>query len=390
MIPISDSEYGSASIDISSGSLKITHTFSGYRFGRREGVISSYKPTLPGSAKTYEMIITEDKKTSYCVEEGDDSGDDYDDGLGFAGGLSGSGMIAIAVISEPTPAGNPTYEFMEVYSPYAVHHIDVIHDGEHGTSQNVDVRGGLKGINDDDYSDVLMYPMTKNAIKYTPMFKRERLLRESMILVIDGIQVVEVKWYQKGIFQVLFMVVAAVVGCLLTACTTVALLIAGNTAAWTALGTYVLTTVAAALVMKTVLSMIDNPLLAALMVVAGAILFGSIDTTNMMQMATLAVEATGTYVQKKAIQDMLKLKEEMKEFRRMANKKMRELDNKLEEAGVSLDVQDNFALNKMTMPPPGEAPEDFFERVLNRDLAIIEQRPDLDEKRMVERALNKF
>lgn len=403
--------YGEATIDIASGSLKITHTVKGYSFGRVAGRIEDYKPKIPGSDTENEIIVTNDKRAAYCVVEkgtmkvntgptygiggtgskGFDTSSYGDDNFNFAG-LTGSGMIAIAVVGEPLKdaARTPTYEYIEVYQPFAKHHIDVLHDGEHGTSQSVIVRGGLQGINDEEYSDVLIYPMTRNAVKYTPMFKRERLIRESMMLVIDGIQVVEIKWYEKTIFQVFFMVVAAVVGCLLTACTTTAALLSGSSAAWGALATYVATTIAAGLVVELIISMIDDPFLAALLVVFAAIAFGYYDTNNLVQMATLAVEATGTYMQKKMTQDLIELEEEMKEFMRNANKKMKELEDKMEEAGITSDTQNNFALNKMTMPPPGETPEDFFERVLNRDLAIIEQRPDLDRRVSVSRALRNF
>jgi len=92
---------------------------------------------------------------------------------------SPSGAMCIAVESGPEN-GQPTYSYIKIWDMFAEHMIDVTHDGKHGTSQKVYVFGSLKDMSEDDYSDIFLIPLTYNSIKATPMFKRERLMRESL------------------------------------------------------------------------------------------------------------------------------------------------------------------------------------------------------------------
>ena len=400
LLPMGTSVQASATINISSGSLKITHTFGGYKYGRVVGSVADYKPsiTIPGyddgygtstpdTTKPVKMKVLPDNKVSFGISEGAPAqpyGTGGLDDLKRIGIDIGTGGIYIAVSAGTDPvSGQPTYEFIEVYRPYAEHHIDVKKDGEHGTAQTVVVKGGLRGLvtKPDEYSDVLLYPLTKNAVKYTPIFKRERLMRETTMLVIDGIQVIEIKWYEKGIFKVVFFIVAVIVSCWLAACTTLTLLAAGNAGAWGAIASLALTMAATSAVAMVIMELVDDPIIAALLIVALAIAGNWGEAMSNIQMLTLAVEATGTYMQKKAVQTMEALREEFEEFRRMANEKQKELEDMMDEAGMTSNVMTNFALMRMTMPPAGEHAEDFFQRTTNRDSSIIDQTPGIEGKR---------
>ncbi len=396
--PMGETEYQGISFDIKSGSLKIRHKISGYKFGRRVGKVSDYKP------KDVIMHVKNKGKVSYGVSEtysGTSKNTGVIDGVGlgdqinpweklkrdalfeeydpdFGNGFdsldyTACGSICIATISADHN-GQPTYEFLEIYEPFAVHAIDVMYDGEHGTSQRVRVQGGLSGIKGDEYSDVLLYPITAKSLKVVPIFKRERLIRETSVLIIDGIQVVEIKWYQKGIFKFFFMIVGAVVSCLFAGCVTLGALLAGNAAAWSALALYVFQAVAVGIGISMLLELIDNPLLAALVIiVAGMYGGGGFEGMDYTKMASLAIEATNTYIQKQFAQEMIELEEKAKEMRKKYREASEQMDAVMEEAGMRTDVDSDWILDKASMPPPGEMPKDFFARCLKREFAIIKQ-----------------
>ncbi len=298
--------------------------------------------------------------------------------------MTGIGGIAIATVSAETASGASTYEFLEIYRPYAKHKIDVVKDGEHGKSKRVTVSGNLNGVLDEaePYSDVLLYPLTIKAAKYSPFFLRERLMRETTMLIIDGIQVVEVKWYEQGVFKAIFTFIAIVVSCYLSACATTGALVTSMSAAASAFVAYAAMAILVGVVLTAILSFIDNPILAAIVVIVVAVATGQINADSYLKMATLAVEATGTYIQKKFVQEMIEMEEKMKEFRQNHHDLNEKMDEMMESAGMSSNVNKDYALMKMTMPPPGEKPADFLERALNTDYAIIPQDAGVAGKRV--------
>ena len=218
----------------------------------------------------------------------------------------------------------------------------------------------------------MIWPITKTTLRMVPIFKRERLMRESTSVIISGIHVTEVKWYEQGIWQVIITIVVVVVSCYLTACAgTAAYSLAGASA------TVIIENIAIALVvgfgLEQVLGQIDDPFLAALLVVVIAVATGKISSGEYLKMATLAVEATGTYVQKKTTQELIEMKEKYDEFAKTMNDKIKELEDLMEEAGINNSTNTEFALNRMLLPPAGEHAEDFFARTTNTDFAIINQ-----------------
>ena len=192
---------------------------------------------------------------------------DMDWGNAFGSGVGGSGMIELRIQdTKDSGAGRPRYLEMRLYKPMAKHKVDVIRDGKHGKSGSVTVVGGLAGINGTDpkkpYSDALMYPVSYEAFRQVKIFKRERLMRETMMVRISAVQMEEVKWYQKGWFKV-FMVIAGLV------------------LAWFTGGqsiVAVLKALAVMAVMQILMAVIDNPILRAIIQIAMVFFSGYIMT----------------------------------------------------------------------------------------------------------------
>ena len=378
------------SVDIRSGSLKMSHKISWIKYGRVRGKLSTYRPKVGGT--NVNLKWTPKHRARWAVNPNvyPDSVEDED----YSGGINsyqtnpfwsyndfnGVGAIIVAISSQMDD-GSEGYEYIELHGPTCKHHIDVYHDPDYGRSEALNIHGSLRGFNESDYSDLILFPITENAVKSTPIFKRERLLRETMMVVIAGIRVTEIEWWQKGIFKVLLMVVGAVIGCLVSACLGsggFAALLAGSSAAWSALAIYVLKAVVLSMVLSAVLAQIDSPLLAAIFVFFMPMLLSGGLPANILEMSVHLVEATNTYLQKKMTQEAIAMEEKMAELQREINKKKEEMERLEKEAGMRTDVIKNYSLARMLETPPGEYPEAFFERTLNRDLGIIQLRPDLD------------
>ena len=123
-------------------------------------------------------------------------------------------------------------------------------------------------------------------------------------------------------------------------------------------------------VMYVVMKVIENPFIKAIIQVMAMMVMGYIDTGSIQVSAMMLVEATGTYLQGKIAQEMIKLETEMKEFREMVNSKQKEMDKMKKEVGMD-DYNAEWMLYIASLAPV-ENPEDFFERALNTDLNKIE------------------
>ena len=380
-------------VDISSGSLRMSHRIAWVKYGRVSGNMANYRPVVAGGTrvnlkwtpkKRARWIVNPSVRVDPVEEQDNIYGNNGRNKLGGFGGLfneyNGIGIIAVAVRAKMDD-GSEGYEYIELHGPKCKHHIDTYHDPDNGRSASLSVNGSLRGFNDSNYSDLILFPITENAIKATPIFKRERLLRETMMVVIASIQVTEIEWWQKGIFKVLLAVVGAVVGCLISACLGSAgfsALLAGSSAAWSALAIYVLKTVIISMVVSAVLSQIGSPILAAIFVFFMPMVLAGGLPANLLEMSVHLIEATNTYLQKKMTQEAIEMQEKMEELQRIINKKKEEMERLEKEAGMRTDVIKNYSLARMLETPPGEYPEAFFDRTLNRDLGIIQTRPDLD------------
>ncbi len=288
----------------------------------------------------------------------------------YRGGLSDSTMLELRVQDKPDSAGNPTYLEMRFFNMSSTHTVDVKHDGEHGTSQEVIVQGSLVGITeymvnfDGDYSDVIVFPLSYEGMMEVPIFRRERLVRESSGLIIDGIAVTEVKWYQKGFFKIVMFVVAVAISWLTAGASfTMAALI-------TAVGEALVATAIGA-ILQAVLAAIDSPFLAAIVTVVALVMFGNVDFTSFADMAMLMVEATGTYIQKHFANEMLSLQEEYEAFKEEVSDKKKEMDELEERFGLNKHSDKDLILWLATLPPVEDA-GDYFARTLNTDLNDID------------------
>ena len=372
-----DSTVKKFAFQVTAGSLKITHKFANYTYVRRSGIVAyewEIVPTLKLKKGAHRII--EGPESKLLVTDGDpllevifpgldeaDSGEtDYEGNYTSTGTFSSfdgiDTCLQLRVQSEPDINGDPTYLEMRFFNMTASHTIDVLYDGTENTAQTVTVEGSLAGMDEIDYSDVVIFPITKDAVDLVPIFKRERLVRECTGIVIDGIQVVEIKWYEKGWFKV-FMFVVAVFLTWLTGGASMTL--------YLAIQQVVIATVIAYAV-AALMSNIDSPILAAIIAVVIMIYTGNLDYSSFMDMAALAVEATGTYLQKKLANDMLKLQEEAEELKREMSEAKKKLEELEDEFGINKHTAKDWILWLASLPPIEEA-SDWFDRVLNVDLA---------------------
>jgi len=279
-------------------------------------------------------------------------------GIGAWISFGGSGMIELRIQDKPDASNRPRYLEMRLYKPVANHKIDVIRDGKHGKSGNVVLRGGLKGINGTDpkkpYSDVLMYPISYEAFHKVKVFKRERLMRETMIVRVSAIQMEEVKWYQKGWFKVVMIIIAMVLAYFTGGQSVVA----------------VLKMLAVMAVTQILLSFVDNPILRAIIMVVAMFYGGYLNTGTFAMSPAMFVEAAGIALQTKIAMDMEALQLEIEAWQEKFNKQKKKFDEMQKEVGMD-DFNRDFILYLSGLTPV-EAPEDWEKRTLNSDLPSIE------------------
>lgn len=363
---------GGVELYITAGSLKITHSFERYSLERVIGKMEDYR------INNHKLKVNEKGKVGYLVLE--DENDFPDPGepptqpgrtpIGGVPTREGiNSEIALAIKTGKTDDGRETFQILKLIGTRSSHYIDVIRDGDTGQSGAVVVEGSVVGYLDAEYSDVILFPITRTGVEATPIFKRERLMRETTIMIVSGIQVVEVEWWQKGVFKIVFFIAAVVVSCYISACSTIGAYIATA-------GKLAITS----LVIGKLLEEIENPFLAAIAVVVAAVITQDFKKLSLIDMAVLGVEATGTYLQKQIALEMVEKLEEFKESQKKLNEKNKELEENMEENGFDNVNNTEYILEKAIMPPLGELAEDFFERALKRDFSIIKQDEGVKDK----------
>jgi hypothetical protein len=250
---------------------------------------------------------------------------------------------------------------MRLYGLRAEHDVNVIRDGKHGKSGSAVVSGGLEGFyhvyNEDDdedkpYSDVVMFPISIDSAKQVPIFRRERLVRECAIVRVASISIEETKWYQKGIFKVIMVIVSLVIAYFYPPAG-VSMLVS------------LLTTAAIMVVLYIASQVIDNPYLLALIQII-AIAYGGYSGGTLTVNPAMLVEAAGVVVNTAITIQMIELQAEIKEWQKMVNEKQEEYDKMKEEVGL-----DEFNAEWMLYVAgltPSEEPEEFFERTLKSEL----------------------
>lgn len=278
-------------------------------------------------------------------------------------------ILELRMQDVPDEYGNPTYLEIRLYGLWASHNINVMRDGENGQAASVAVRGGLLvDMDDPEYEDIIVFPISVYAVDNMPLFMRERLSRESLCLIVDGISVAEIKWYQQGWFKVFMFIVAVV----LSVVTGGGSLFVMQDILMAAIKIGVATLTASIL-----MSAIDNPLFAAIAMVAFAFMTGNYSMSSFQDLSMLAVEATGTYLQKKMAQDMLKLQDEAKEFQEEMSEAKKEMTKIEEESGMN-SYQSDWLMWLIQNPPTDETADSWAERVLNTDHNTIDLSSKLD------------
>ena len=270
------------------------------------------------------------------------------------------GYIELRVQDVPDPiTGESRFLELRLIGPTAKHLVDVIKDGEHGRSGMVNIQGGLEnfyaGDPDTPYSDVLVYPISNQATREVRFFKRERFRRECTIVIIGSIQMQETKWYQTGLFKVFTVIISLALMWFFgpMAYNLVALIQAAATMA----------------VIHIISIVVENPWLKAILAILTMVVSGYIDGGSLsgaLNNPSLWMEASGAVVNAKIADEMIKLQEEMKEFREMVNKKEKEMEKMKLETGM--DDYNAEWLRHIASLTPVETYEDFMDRTLNLDI----------------------
>ncbi len=271
-----------------------------------------------------------------------------------------TGYIELRVQVEKDDKDRPRFLEMRLIGPTAQHLVNVQRDGEHGKSGSVVLVGGLGGFYSADadkpYSDVLVYPISYAASREVRFFRRERFRRECTMVIIGAIKMEKIKWYQTGLFKVVMIIGALALSFFFPPAGMTGLAAVASSAAMMA-------------VLFVVSSLVDNPWLKAILSVALAVMVGYIDTNSIVDVLSnpaLWIEASGTMVTAYIADEMIKLQEEMKEFREMVNRKQKELDEMQKEVGM--DDYNADWMRYVASLAPVESPQTFHERALKTDV----------------------
>ncbi|MCK5848037.1 MAG: hypothetical protein KAH01_02420, partial [Caldisericia bacterium] len=222
----------------------------------------------------------------------------------------------------------------------------------------------VEDLNSEDYKDIVIFPISYKATKKVPIFERERLMRESIILSVYSLTVIKTKWYQSGVFKAVLFVFAIII-------TVVAPYLAG--VAWKAIITSVVKMAIIAAVSGVILQMIDNPFIAAILVVVLAVYTMNPELASMSfeQMALIGMEAANTYVAKYYAQKMEEIQKEFEEFKEKMKAAEEELEDLQEEVGILRNDATEW-VKQIAQFPPVESAEDSLSRTTDVNNAIID------------------
>ena len=272
------------------------------------------------------------------------------------GTMAGRFMIELRVQDTPDASDNPRYICMRLYNPTSMLKVDTP-KGQKGKGARKYIYGSLARFNSTDpkkpYTDALIYPLSYEAMRMVKIFKRERLLRETAIVVVSIMQQQKLKWYQSSWMKIIMIVVAVVIT-----------FISQGSLAKVAAALLKMALISVAL---TVLSkVIENKFLLAIIQAAIFLYIGYADTNSLMQNIALMVEATGTVYQGYVVEQMIKMEKEYADFRKKMNEKEEELKKLQREAGMN-EQRREFVRYLATLPPY-ETADDYFERTMNQNL----------------------
>lgn len=287
-------------------------------------------------------------------------------------GWCGASLLELRFQDKPLPDGSPSYLEMRISGLMMFHKVSVREDSEYGKSFTETVvanicnhDGTIKG---DTLTDAVMIPLTWYGIKKTPIFLRDRLLRESLICSVQSITVQEIKWYQRGIFKVIFIIVSIAISWFTGGMTLASLM--------TAIAT-TLVNMAISLIFNIVAKMLKSPILIALFQVFMGFAFGGFSFSSLSDVLATSVEATGTFLQQSLAQKMQALENEREAWKHTVIEKQKELEELEKEYGLNRYNDRDYILYLASLPP-AEYADDFMSRSLNTDLCRIDLGAALD------------
>jgi len=237
-------------------------------------------------------------------------------------------------------------------------------DNPSGDDPFDDISSNDKGL------EAVLFPLEYKASKHIPLFRRERFLRESVILCVYSVKRIKLKWYQTGIFKVVFFVVAVVV----------AWWTGGQSLTLYSLATAAITTVIKMLVFK-VIGLFLSDIIDAAWLLAVFQLIYSVYTQDFSQLgdpsvlAGLAIktmDAVNSYNMSQVRKKAEELKDEVAEFEKKVRANDEEMKTLMEEAGtIALESPETILGFISTLVNP-ETEEQFINRTLNLDLALVD------------------
>jgi len=224
--------------------------------------------------------------------------------------------------------------------------------------------------------DLVWFPLEyKEGAHKVAFWERERFMRESIMLGIYSVKVVKVKWYQRGWFKVVIFIVAVIIA------------VVTGPAGWAGLLSFNTVVMAAAqIVLIQIVGLIiqkifvDNPLIGALVMFAVAVLTQNIELSlnldSMMSLATVALDASNTYLQMEMMKVMKELEKSIDKMKKEFAAAEKELEQLAEEAGGLIRPDDDVTLMLATRPYT-EGTDTYMERTTDVSNAII---TDVDSK----------
>ena len=275
-----------------------------------------------------------------------------------AGGLIPDTMMELKFQDKPDPVTKkPRYICLRLYNPMTKMLINTP-KGSTGKGGKDYVVSSLNRFNTTDpklpYKDGLIYPLSYESMRMVKIFKRERLLRETSIVIVTVLQQQEMKWYQSGPFKVVMIFVGVVISFMTYGLTT----------------KFVVALIKMAMV-STALSvlskLIENKFLLAIIQVAIMVYIGWSDISFELnfQNTLMVVEATGTIYKGYVTEQLIQMQKKYDEFRKEMNDRDEEMKRMQKEVGMNNDRKE--FIRYLASLPPYEEPDDFFQRTLNTD-----------------------
>lgn len=217
---------------------------------------------------------------------------------------------------------------------------------------------------DDEYQDIVFFPISRKSTEKIQIFERERFLRESVMISVFSVKEIKTKWYQTGVFKVVLFIIALLFS-VVTGGQSITLVLVITTAIQMAVSMIIMT------IVSVLIDAIDNPLLATVFMVAALVLIGGTNISSLGDYASLGMKAATTYIKKDFAQKMSKLEEEAKEFAQEIKAIEEETEKLMEEAGGIIRSDATDWIMYSTSIPDTESVSSFENRTLNLNNALV-------------------